>query len=80
VVVANVKMISEDFLIGRNKDRWSSCRKSDLKSAECEVNGWNFIEARRIPLDLVCEDVLLCGLEWWLHLLETVESCVVLMP
>jgi hypothetical protein len=45
VVVAYLKMIAEDFLIGPNQDSWSSCRKSDLKSAECDVKTWNFIEA-----------------------------------
>lgn len=55
--MAYLKVISEDFLIGRNQDSWSSCRKSDLKSAGCDVKSWNFIEARRISLNLACEDV-----------------------
>jgi len=57
VVVAYLKMIPEDFLIGRNQDSWSSCRKSDLKSAECDVKTWNFVEARCMSLDSLCEDV-----------------------
>ena len=57
VVVVYLKMIPEDFLLGPNQDSWSSCRKSDLKFAECDVKTWNFIEARRISLDLVGEDV-----------------------
>lgn len=57
MVVAYLKIIPEEFLICRNQDSWSSCRKSDLMSAECDVKTWNIIEARCVSLDLVCEDV-----------------------
>jgi hypothetical protein len=64
VVVAYLKMVPEDFLIGLNQDSWSSCRKSDLKSAECDVKTLCFVETRRVSLDLVCEDMSDCGMEW----------------
>ena len=50
VVVAYLEMIPEDFLIGRNRVLVSEIGSEVCR---CSVKTWNFIEARRISLDLV---------------------------